>query len=242
MPKTDAMKPMSALHNFSLVACVLITLTSCARTSNASGDVFLTTKTADVKRGAGTPICLAESNAATLSEWQVIRDDLIKRAITGGSDVLAHHDLFRSTFNAAQEARFQRNLKEPTTFAERLNLAEANMTASRDTQQRLTALKKQIDQKQHDWDRHTAAVYEALEGLGRRCTRAVVTDVNGHYTFAEVAGGPVLLVGKLPIRAAKIYWVISLMIADKDQKVDLTNANAVFGVEQDEVQTAIRPL
>lgn len=190
------------------VGCALagvLALVACSRTGELSGDLFVTMKSGDVKRGAAVEIVLIPATEQFESEWNKTVDQF-----------KLDYASAKSAFQQADEARdraFQRSLDSIRTGFGR--------SSYETEEEQATTAARHVDEVE---ERYRAMALKVIETAHSKIVR---TDVNGHYVFSAVPAGKYYIFARHVVFDNVLYWLTPTEVKSGANRVDLSNENAV---------------
>ncbi len=209
-----------------MAACGLafvLPLTACSRQGTLSGDVFVTMKSGDVKRAADVEVALGVRTDQFEADWRKAEEDFrrdferIKRSLEK-----AEADLEKAF--PGWRSRMNRMAQSQTGETETKGLVE-NLVYTFDIRAHPSYL--ELQRLTTEGSGVIRAHKERLEKLvlGNLAKRTR-TDVNGHYTFTEVARGRYYLLARHQVLDNRLCWYVPVSLESSSQAVNLSNSSA----------------
>jgi hypothetical protein len=173
-----------------------------------SGDLFVTMKSGDVKRGADVQILAIPRTAAFEAEW--------------AATVRACEDESAPAYRAYKEAK----ARYQEAFKLQLQGRPADIYAIRRTEE----ASSDSHNKFIEWLRILRKHEErAEEVIAKHASQVTRTDVNGHYELS-VPDGAYYIFSKHRVFKDGIYWMVPVELVGV-KKVSLSNSNAGWPIQ-----------
>jgi hypothetical protein len=188
---------------------------ACSRRAEVSGDVYVTVKSGDVKRGADVEVLLVPQTDVVDSAW---KQELVQFAIDYAPPIVAE-------LEADARAEAIKVQKEPDEVLVRQKWADAEI---------LERWNKELLEEQAAAYVHTREVASRLDFFVQRRKRAwdllakhaalrARTDVNGHFVVRGVPDGKYYLCAAYEVLES--FWMVPIDVKAASSKSDLSNGN-----------------
>lgn len=237
-PPTDP-RPGPPSHNrgrpvlLAVVVIVVVTLVLVyllkGRTGDVSGDVFVTMKSGDVKRGADVQVLVVPRTKEFEAAWKREVDEF----------VTAHAEASRVDRDA-KAAYEEANRTASVASARAIEGATAQVRAGNYRASFLDDPEYRASQARVTQAFQATLEYRAVRALARHQVQALAllakqsshrarTDVNGHYEIKALPAGKYYVCATHKVFDNELFWMVSTELAGP-VKVDLTNSNAGWAI------------
>jgi hypothetical protein len=196
---------------------------ACQRTATLSGDVFVTMKSGDVKRGADVAVVLVPKTPEMDTQWSGLNGAFraeLAAAQQASRRAKAASDVARHQWHVAHQAVLD-------SIRNSFDDYDATNKRSNSAMERARAAANAADQASTrpfeivlEFDKRAQALIAAKQ------VAAVRTDVNGRYRFSNVTPGAYYLHAAHQVFDNKARWWIPIQVKPGDQVTDLSNSNA----------------
>jgi len=178
---------------------VLLLLAACS--GDVSGELYVTMKSGDVKRGADVQVIVVGERL--MAEWRKGREMLRSE--------------YREARVAAESARarslnLDKSLHDPSDVGVR-DYMLADERAS-EAERRVAEVKRR---------------YMDMTKLVDGATAKARTDVNGHYEMKGIPPGKYYVIATHKVFDNELSWLVPVEVHGGAQKVDLSNSNSISG-------------
>lgn len=189
------------------VTAVALVFSACSKPPlpvDVGGDVFITMKSGDVKRGADVEVCLVPVSPKFDAEW--------------GELAATYTANYASAVAALKVASSESDRLRAAAFKDILNNAKRDAWLGASTRAGLAAGRV---------DAVTPAYRaEAMKLVAREAKAVMRTDVNGHYEFKGPPAGRYYVFARYIVFSNDVQWKIPVDLKPGPQKVDLSNSNS----------------
>jgi hypothetical protein len=203
------------------LAFLLATLSACSRSTDLSGDVFVTMRSGDVKRGADVEVALIPATPAFESDWASSLAKFQKDyadAQTTYKAWQAEEERARQQSDASGKRLSAASLSG--SFSQRLDeysrASDKWINATTETRGAATALAEVVR-------RHGGL---AMAVIAKHKDRIARTDVNGHYAMRGIRRGKYYLFARQEVFENRPHWFVPVELNAGDMKTDLSGSNS----------------
>lgn len=189
---------------------VALALVACSRTEELSGDVFVTMKSGDVKRGANVEIALIPATEQFESEW--------KKTV---GEFKLNYASAESSAQQAREVSDQAYKRYSDSIGSRIgaNFTESERKSWNSESERASAAQEYVQEVRARYHEAARKVIAAAQ------PRTVRTDVNGHYEFRGVPHGRYYIFAAHQVFENDLHWIVPVEVKSQPNLIDLSNNN-----------------
>jgi hypothetical protein len=203
------------------VAFLLATLSACSRSTDLSGDVFVTMKSGDVKRGADVEVALIPATAGFDSDWATALAKFQKDYTDARAIYLA-----KQADQKRAELRASAMTERMTASAGRSDFLARLDESSRASDEQFKAMRATSEAAKALGDVVRRHEDLAIAVIAKHKDRVVRTDVNGHYAMRGIKRGKYYIFARQEVFENRPHWFVPVELNAGEMKNDLSGSNS----------------